>query len=1304
MADELPVLIIGAGISGLILAQYLQTAGVPFQIFERDSAVDARSGGWGLTLHWALPALRHLLPEDLVAQLPETYVNKEAAARGDAGRYQFFDLKSGEALSNVPAAERIRVSRVRLRPGKTPRALRELLFPFLSINTATSHLEQQQWNKALKDIESTPDSVAAHFEDGTSCKGRLLVSCDGSRSPSRQILYPDHKMNPLPVQLLGATALYTPEQMHGAQKIDPFIFQGAHPDTDVYLFFSLLDTPNNFEDSTDKYYCQLIVSWADAKGIKVPATSAERIALMKSLTANWAHPFRSLIHQLPDDTEALSIRIADWIFDPSVERGHPRVVLVGDSAHTMTMFRGEGANNAIVDVEDLVKRVDFKSAELDALRSSIAAFEKDMFARAEASVLNSRQACLDAHDFQTILNGSPPEDVNPLKGSPPRRRLTRSQSRELEAREQDVPVGKSSLQSRKKWGQNKGRMSGQGLSVVAEESPLKSPRKSGYRAGQEIPESPEDAHNISGTTILPSEPENDLDPDMMLEVLPDLERAATAVLDFLVPASVDPVSIVNMAKRLADPRNTQSKRLERSKTKLKNEAKYFGGKTYIDVSQASELILVRLVSKDGGVEPDFNPEPVLQRANCARFALDVLLASGNSNAFKQAIRNVERLFPLPFMSDLTDGQRDAVGQSALEQATFELALEIRTQSLLMQLEEHQHDRDFDPHAILRDGFYLDVSADETFASSDAPLRGFSLDNLGGADGYLPTRFRDVAYDRFNEMRVMLPQDEDGYFDIEELTSTYRWQRFLLRAAKWVRRRCEEINEDLEGQQRAEDMRDEYFAEPQVKDRRSLSSMADLSAFRAEERSQHDSISSANNRQDPTIPPEPRREIPTVSEPAEPRGRRKSGKPSLLSRSNVEILAQREQKLRALAKNPEARRQSDVIARQASQPDREESDSQLRRQTLPASLQSRQAPPEETTEAPASREASREPSPALLHDEQDFTLDSGSELFVGERSQLEKSHSPVMSRVSREPRQTVSPIRMNFAPEPRRETVSTQASSPPRTFPSNEEMWKAAMGGGSSSRSAKKPEQSSRAAFIDRQTHAHRVSPISQATDPQSVERRRAELQSKKRRRHDSEDEPESDDDFTNYHRSVDVARKRAEKPAQPPQAKRPRVEENNEDAPAAQLLDGLQETTRSTAVPESPEARQETTNAVPVSSSARHTVTSTKAPMRWTPAEDARLIRLIEENGLGKFKGQNWNKIESQNEAQPEREGETRIDGRSQVQLKDRARNLKIKYLRERKPLPRYFEHVTMKEKDYAMLEKRGIQVSRGGPREQPEE
>lgn len=142
----------------------------------------------------------------------------------------------------------------------------------------------------------------------------------------------------------------------------------------------VLDTPNNFEDSTDNYLCQIIVSWADSKNIPLPEDSPSRIALMKQLTANWVEPFRSLIQNIPDGLEARSIRIEDWLFNPG-KTAHARVLMMGDSAHTMTMckfliscartwlltpelveVRGEGANNAIADVGDLVKRIDFTSS------------------------------------------------------------------------------------------------------------------------------------------------------------------------------------------------------------------------------------------------------------------------------------------------------------------------------------------------------------------------------------------------------------------------------------------------------------------------------------------------------------------------------------------------------------------------------------------------------------------------------------------------------------------------------------------------------------------------------------------------------------------------------------------------------------------------------------------------------------------------------------------------------------------------------------------------------------------------------
>ena len=118
-----PVLIIGAGISGLILAHALSQRNVPFQVFERDASSDARSGdqGWGLTIHWALPILRELVPVDLQERFPEWLVNRGAVERAEKGSFTFFNLATGEARWQSPAKDRIRVSREKFRNGLTER-------------------------------------------------------------------------------------------------------------------------------------------------------------------------------------------------------------------------------------------------------------------------------------------------------------------------------------------------------------------------------------------------------------------------------------------------------------------------------------------------------------------------------------------------------------------------------------------------------------------------------------------------------------------------------------------------------------------------------------------------------------------------------------------------------------------------------------------------------------------------------------------------------------------------------------------------------------------------------------------------------------------------------------------------------------------------------------------------------------------------------------------------------------------------------------------------------------------------------
>jgi 2-polyprenyl-6-methoxyphenol hydroxylase-like FAD-dependent oxidoreductase len=117
-SDENKIIIVGAGVSGLLLAQYLQKCEIPYQIFERDADLTTRGVGWGLTLHWSLPALRQLLPEELLRRIPETYVDRASVENGLASTFPFFDLSTGELKAATPAApesQRIRMSRHRFR-------------------------------------------------------------------------------------------------------------------------------------------------------------------------------------------------------------------------------------------------------------------------------------------------------------------------------------------------------------------------------------------------------------------------------------------------------------------------------------------------------------------------------------------------------------------------------------------------------------------------------------------------------------------------------------------------------------------------------------------------------------------------------------------------------------------------------------------------------------------------------------------------------------------------------------------------------------------------------------------------------------------------------------------------------------------------------------------------------------------------------------------------------------------------------------------------------------------------------------
>ena len=144
---------------------------------------------------------------------------------------------------------------------------------------------------------------------------------------------------------------------------------------------------------------------------QIPDTKEEQLAWMKYLAKTWAEPFNSIVQNVTPESEIMPIHLADWL-PRRTTSFDGRVVLLGDAAHAMVMYRGEGANHAIVDVSVLLQHIGSLlegEGEIDdgKFETAVRAYEAEMIERTEIAVLASRQACLDAHDFKKLDDRSP---------------------------------------------------------------------------------------------------------------------------------------------------------------------------------------------------------------------------------------------------------------------------------------------------------------------------------------------------------------------------------------------------------------------------------------------------------------------------------------------------------------------------------------------------------------------------------------------------------------------------------------------------------------------------------------------------------------------------------------------------------------------------------------------------------------------------------------------------------------------------------------------------------------------------------
>lgn len=372
-------------------------ANVPFEVYERDSTTNAREQGWAITLHWCLPFLRKLLSPDALAAVEESQVDPEIA-RHDTGNFLFLNLANLETKFRIPPNERRRVSRTRFRDA------------LLQDRRVADHVH---WGKRLKDVATSTDdeTVTATFEDGSSVQGRLLVGAEGSNSRTRQFVAPDTYMNQtLDVKLLGAAVDMTPEQAKPLRDIDPLLFQGCHPDTNNFLWISVLDTPatNGSAGRPDEHYkVQAILSWPvkTPEDAIVPDTSAGRAEEMRRRAADFHPILRDAVALVPATEKASSsaqeIILQDWPCLPWDNHGG-LVTLTGDAAHAMTMFRGEAANHGIMDAYHLAVALRQIHNGTKSRYEAMTEYEVEMRERTSVAVIWSREACIGAHDYHAL--------------------------------------------------------------------------------------------------------------------------------------------------------------------------------------------------------------------------------------------------------------------------------------------------------------------------------------------------------------------------------------------------------------------------------------------------------------------------------------------------------------------------------------------------------------------------------------------------------------------------------------------------------------------------------------------------------------------------------------------------------------------------------------------------------------------------------------------------------------------------------------------------------------------------------------
>jgi len=393
------VAIIGGGIGGVALAVACLHRGIPFTLYERDSDFHARSQGYGLTLQQASKAIEGLgifaLEEGVISTRHVVHTTKGKVI-GEWGMRKWMQKDA----KMVPKRTNVHIARQSLR---------------LALLKQLGGHEAVQWGHQLVDFkECVGKGVDLSFQvngEMKNARADLVVGADGIRSLVRQLLIGED-LAPLRylgcIVILGICPLEALNGLENPLLDSATVFQTANGNERIYMM----------PYSSDSVMWQLSFPMTEEEAKALSAQGAHALKKEACRRTQWHDPIPQILAAtLEAQVSGYPVYDRELLTAELLEKGE-QITLIGDAAHPMSPFKGQGANQALLDALALARGISKGCGPLSHWREAgirervLTDFELEMLERSASKVKDSAAAAQFLHSEIVLHESNAPRGRN----------------------------------------------------------------------------------------------------------------------------------------------------------------------------------------------------------------------------------------------------------------------------------------------------------------------------------------------------------------------------------------------------------------------------------------------------------------------------------------------------------------------------------------------------------------------------------------------------------------------------------------------------------------------------------------------------------------------------------------------------------------------------------------------------------------------------------------------------------------------------------------------------------------------------